>query len=90
MDDKILEWNMCGFQANRKEFSLSTSCYKQSVLVLHETFQSDCTKMSLNAYTVLHKSSRLDCTSGGVGLLIHQSFLFSEIDFDTNLQAVAA
>ena len=46
--------------------------------------------MSLSAYTVQHKSSRRDGTSGGVALLIHQSVLSSHIVLDTNLQAVTA
>ena len=49
------------------------------MLALLETLRSNCTKMSLSGYTVLHQSS------GGVG-----SLTFSEIDLSSVLQAVAA
>ena len=46
--------------------------------------------MSLSGYTVLHRSSGRDSTSGGVALLINQNILSSAVDLDTNLPAVAA
>ena len=61
-----------------------------NVLALQETLQSDCSKMSLSGYTVLHKSSGRDSTSGGVALLINQNVLCSPVDLHTDLQAVAA
>ena len=46
--------------------------------------------MSLSGYTVLHRSSGRNSTSGGVALLINQNILSSPVDLDSNLQAVAA
>ena len=86
----ILQWNVRGFQASREEPSLLTCFYQPSVLVLEETLQSNCTKMSLSGYTVLHRSSGRDSTSDGAAPLNHQNILSSRIDLDTNLQALAA
>ena len=88
MGDKILQWNVRGFQANREELLLLTRLYQPCVLALQETLQSDSSKMS--RYSVLHKSSGRDSTSGGVALLINQNVLCSSIDLHTDLQAVAA
>ena len=90
MGDKILQWNVRGFQANREELLLLTRLYQPCVLALQETLQSDCSKMSLSGYSVLHKSSGRDSTSGGVALLINENVLCSSIDLHTDLQAVAA
>ena len=73
MVDKILQWNVRGFQANREELLLLTRLYQPCVSALQETLQSDCSKMSLSGYCVLHKSSGRDSTSGGVALLINQN-----------------
>ena len=86
---RFYKWSVCGFQANREELLLLTHFYQPCILALQETLQSECTKMSLSGYTVLHKSSGRDSTSGGVALLINQK-LSSPVDLDTNLQAVAA
>ena len=85
MGDKILQWNVRGFQANHEELLLLTRFYQPCVLALQETLQSDCSKMSLSGYTVLHKSSGWDSTSGGVALLISQNILSSSIDLGTDL-----
>ena len=90
MGDKILQWNVRGYQANHEELLLLTRFYQPCVLALQETLPSDCSKMSLSGYTVLHRSSGRDSTSGGVALLINQNILSSAVDLDTNLQAVAA
>ena len=90
MGDKILQWNVRGFQANREELLLLTRLYQPCVLALQETLQSDCSKMSLSGYSLLHKSSGRDSTSGGVALLINPNVLCSSIDLHTDLQAVAA
>ena len=90
MGDKILQWNVRGFQANREELLLLTRFYKPCVLALQETLQSDCTKTSLSGYTVLNRSSGRDSTSGGAALLNSQNILSSPVDLDSNLQAVAA
>ena len=90
MGDKILQWNVRGFQANREELLLLTRFYQPCVLALQETLQSDCTKMLLSGYTVLHRGSGRDSTSGGVALLISQNMLSCPIDLETNLQAVVA
>ena len=70
MGDKILQWNVRGFQANREDLLFLTRFCQLSVLALQETLQSDCTKLSLSGYTVLHKSSGLDSTSGA-NVIIH-------------------
>ena len=88
MGDKILQWNVCGFQADREEPLFLTRFYQPSVLVLQENLQSDCAKTSLRAYIVLRRSSGRDSTSGGVALLNSQNILSSPIDLDLNLQAV--
>ena len=88
MGDKILQWNVCGFQASREEPLFLTRFYEPSVSVLQKNLQSDCAKTSLSGYTVLHRSSGQDSTSGGVALLINQNILSSPIDLDLNLQAV--
>ena len=90
MGDKILQWNVRGFQANHEELLLLTRFYQLCVLALQETLQCDCTKMSLSGYTVQHRSSERDSTSGEVALLISQNMLSSPIGLETNLQAVAA
>ena len=90
MGDKILQWNVRGFQANREELLLLTRLYQPCVLAVQETLQSDCSKMSLSGYCVLHKSSGRDSTSGGVALLINQNVLCSSIGLHTDLQTVAA
>ena len=53
------------FGANREELLL---------LMLQEALQSDYNKMSLNMYTVLHKGSRRDSTSGGVPCFLVKVF----------------
>ena len=48
MGDKILQWNVCGFQANCEELLLLTRFYQPCVLALQETLQSDCSETSLS------------------------------------------
>ena len=57
---------------------------------LQETFLSNSKTPSFSGFNILTKNSLNDRATGGVALLINKSYLFSEVQLNTPLQAVAA
>ena len=90
MEHSIIQWNLCGFQANFEELFLLSRRYKPAVFGLQETFVTTSKTPSFSGLNILTKNSLNDRATGGVTLLINKSHLFSEVYLNTPLQAVAA
>ena len=89
----ILQWNIRGASANYQELQLICSQYKPMVVALQETLQREDKQLTLNNFIALTEPAQPTVeggVTGGVGLFIHKTVLYSQIDLHTTLQAVAA
>ena len=85
----VVQWNVRGLRANFEELRLLCNHYNPQVVAVQE-FQLRKDKiMNLTVFSGLTKSSSGDNATGGVTLYINKSVLFSEIELNTDLQAVA-
>ena len=64
--------------------------YKPAVIALQETLLTNSKLLTFSGFNILTKNSLNDRATGGVALLINNSHLFSEVQLNTPLQAVAA
>ena len=90
MEHSIAQWNLRGFQANYEELVLLSKQYKPAVIALQETLLTNSKLPTFSGFNILTKNSLNDRATGGVALLIDNSYLFSEVQLNTPLQAVAA
>ena len=86
----VIQWNCRGLRANYDELQLLTNHKKPAAIMLQETFLKGNTTMSFSGYNILRRDFNSDRPSGGVAMLINNAFLYSEINLNTNLQAIAA
>ena len=70
--------------------ALLTGRYRPAVVGLQQTFLTDSKSPSFTGFNILTKYSLKDRATGGVSLLINDSYLFSEVHLNTPVQAVAA
>ena len=87
--DDILQWNCNGLRGHRVELELLLSTYNPSVVCLQETKltpEMEC-KMTFKYYTSYFKSKTDG--NGGVGILVKNNILQSQVKLITNLQATA-
>ena len=89
MDNTIIQWNCRGLKANFNEVRLLLSTYAPSVFCLQETFLKD-SNISLKGYNLFNFiNENTDRASGGSSLAVNNKLPHSQIDLDTQLQAVA-
>ena len=70
--------------------ALLTGRYRPAVVGLQQTFLTESKSPSFTGFNILTKYSLKDRATGGVSLLINDSYLFSEVHLNIPLQAVAA
>ena len=80
---------MHGLRANFEELRLLCNQNNPKVVAVQECQLRKDKIVSLNGFSGITKSSPGDNATGGVTLYINKSVLFSEIELDTDLQAVA-
>ena len=87
----IIQWNIRGVFANLEELQLLCREHQPAVLALQETLLKPEKDFSLSGYNFVGKAvdQTEHGTSGGVGLLVEKSLLYSPVILDTSLQAVA-
>ena len=92
--DKIVQWNIRGFNGNYEELQILLKDLSPNVLALQETLLAPGKKIKVEGYSSeIEKPATItdnDGLSGGVCLLIKKSLIYSPVHLNTNLQAVAA
>ena len=69
---------------------LLSNLYKPAVIGLQETLLTNLKTPSMTGFSFLTKSSPNNTATGGVALLVNNAHLFSKVQLNTPLQAVAA
>ena len=85
MEHSIVQWNLRGFRANYEELVLLSKQYKPAVIALQETLLTNSKLPTFSGFNILNKNSL-----NSKALTINNSYLFSEVQLNTPLQAVAA
>ena len=85
----IVQWNVRGLRANFEELRLLCNQYNPQVVVVQKCQLRKEKIINLTGFSGITKSSPGDNATGGVTLYMNKSILFSEIELDTDLQAVA-
>ena len=88
--NKIIQWNCRGLKPNFDEINLLLNNHNPIAFCLQETFLKDSDKISFKNYNIFNHI----CTTGekatwGVSILINRKIPYSNISFDTTLQATA-
>ena len=89
MNSNIIQWNCRGLRSNFEELSLICTKHKPSVIALQETFLQQSSKVSLSGFNVVHVGSTSSRPHGGVAIFIKKDILFSNVELDTTLSAIA-
>ena len=92
MDKKsIIQWNCRGLKANYNEVLILMSLFSPSVICLRETFlkQSDVyvSFRDFNMFNYICPDGQR--ASGGTSIMVKSSVPHSQLDLNTNLQAIA-
>ena len=88
--NKIIQWNIRGTKANLDKFTLIIKNLHPSVICLQETFLKENDKLNIRQHTIynqINKHTRR--ASGGTPIIVNNTLLQSQINFNTNLQAIA-
>ena len=85
----IVQSNIRGLRANFEELRLLCNQYNPQVVAVLECQLRKDKIINLAGFSGITKSSPRDNATGGVTLYINKSVLFNEIEFDTDLQAIA-
>ena len=85
--DNILNWNIRGFNSNFEELKLLLSESDPAVVALQEC-KLEKSQLSFRGYTPLYM--RDDASGSDAALLIRENILFTKIDLNSNVPAVAA
>ena len=87
----LLQWNCCGFRANKHELDLLIAKFCPFVICLQETFMPrSITLRNFVSYDILANVDQDNRPHGGVSLLVKETIPQSQITLDTPLKAVAA
>ena len=89
MNYSLLQWNCRGFRSNFEELSLLCTKVKPSIIALQETFLQESSNVFLSGFNVEHLGSTSNRPHGGVATFIRKDILFSSVQLDTPLTAVA-
>ena len=86
----ILQWNTQGIQNKKDELLDIINKHKIDVIVVQETKTWENYNFSLPNYNCFFKHGHYNRTPhGGVGIFVHSSIPFKEINLTTNIQAMA-
>jgi ribonuclease HI len=83
----FLQWNCRGLRANFDELQILLQKYCPAVICLQETFLND-TSLSLKCYSMFHILNP-EGNGGGVSIAVDNTVPHSQVQLDTQLQAVA-
>ena len=91
MDKKsIIQWNCRGLKANYNEVFILMSLFSPSVICLQETLLKQSDNVSFRDFNMFNYiSPDGQRASGGTSIMVKSSVPHSQIDLNTNLQAVA-
>ena len=90
MENTILQWNCRGLKPNYDEILLLLNTHNPAVLSLQETFLKTSDNISLKNYSIYNYIfENADKASGGASVVVNNNVLHSQIQLDTELQAVA-
>ena len=90
MANKLIQWNCRGLKANFNELLLLLTGLCPSIICLQETFLKPSDNLDIRGYTLYnHIHQAGDKASGGASIILNNSIPQSQIQLNTNLQAVA-
>ena len=90
MANKLILWNCRGLKANFNELLLLLTGLCPSIICLQETFLKPGDNLDIRGYTLYnHIHQAGDRASGGSSIILNNSIPQSQIQLNTNLQAVA-
>ena len=83
----IIQWNCRGLRCNREDIELLISKYSPAAICLQETLLTPHQTQTFKHYSAYYKN----CIHGhgGVCILVKNKFIHSQVQFQTDLQAVA-
>ena len=83
----FFQWNCRGLRGSREEIELLINEYSPAAICLQETMLKQTNEPTFKNHHTYYSSTLSG--SGGVALIVKDTFLHSKIDLKTNLQAVA-
>ena len=83
----IIQWNCRGLGSNREDTELLISKYSPAAICLQETLLTPHQTQTFKHYSAYYKSGIYG--HGGVCILVKNSFIHSQVQFQADLQAVA-
>ena len=83
----IIQWNCRGLRNNREDIELLISKYSPAAICLQETLLTPHQTQTFKHYSAYYKSGIHG--HGGVCILVENSFIHSQVQFQADLQAVA-
>ena len=83
----IIQWNCRGLRSNREDIELLISKYSPAAICLQETMLKRDQIQTFKHYSAYYKNSING--HGGVCILVKNSFIHSQVQFQVDLQAVA-
>ena len=84
----IIQWNCRGLRSNREDIELLISKYSPAAICLQETLQTPHQTQTIEHDSAYYKSGIHG--HGGVCILVKNEFIPSQVQFQADLQAVAA
>ncbi|GBN08031.1 hypothetical protein AVEN_8247-1 [Araneus ventricosus] len=85
----FVSWNWRGIKNKFSDLKDIINSHQPSIIALQETYLKPEDTISLKHYNLLHKHGIGNRISGGVALLISNSFPSSPLTLNTSLQAIA-
>ena len=82
----IIQWNCRGLRSNREDIELLISKYSPAAICLQETLLTPHQTQTLKHYSAYHKSGIHG--HGGVFILVKNKLIHSQVQFQSDLQAV--
>lgn len=86
----ILQWNLNGFRTHYKELQIIIKEHIPTIIALQETNFKDNNSWNIKGYTKLTKNRiGAELASGGVATYIRNDIKATEIQLQTNIEAIA-
>ena len=90
MANKLIQWNCRGLKANFNELLLLLTGLCLSIICLQDTFLNPSGNLNIRGYNMFnHIYQSGDRASGGSSIVVNNSIPQSQIQLNTNIQAVA-
>ena len=83
----VIQWNCRGLRGNREQIEILIDKYNPAAICLQETRLRHDTSQTFKYYSTYYSST--DTGDGGVGILVKNTCIHSNLPLRTNLQAVA-